>query len=276
MEHTTEIIDVVLTPCEDRLITLLDNNAENILTTYGLHCLGVDTYWTEKINKQAVEEHTFFRKMSEKWIEGFRRFSKDDWCSVLQNKDTDLTKYIHKLEDEELLPVDLWYNTDIENAIKESFLGYINNENQIDESLFELWKKHVGETMKATLVNYVVDSIQNPSQINIIQLVKLIHLYVGNSKRLNENKYANSFYDEYFNRFIKETSISSLLQFTIDNWDKLHKYALLLSNDRIDRLITVMDQRKKEIPVEAQGLPKWEGYIKILQSLSTNDNTIVA
>ena len=231
---------------------------------------------TEKINKKAVEEHTFFRKMSEKWIEGFRRFSKDDWCSVLQNKDTDLTKYIHKLEDEELLPVDLWYNTDIENAIKESFLGYINNENQIDESLFELWKKHVGETMKATLVNYVVDSIQNPSQINIIQLVKLIHLYVGNSKRLNENKYANSFYDEYFNRFIKETPISSLLQFTIDNWAKLHKYALLLSNDRIDRLITVMDQRKKEIPVEAQGLPKWEEYIKILQSLSIKENTIVA
>ena len=276
LEHTTEIINVVLTPCEDRLITLLDNNAENILTTYGLDCLGVDTYWTEKINKKAVEEHTFFRKMSEKWIEGFRRFSKDDWCSVLQNKDTDLTKYIHKLEDEELLPVDLWYNTDIENAIKESFLGYINNENQIDESLFELWKKHVGETMKATLVNYVVDSIQNPSQINIIQLVKLIHLYVGNSKRLNENKYANSFYDEYFNRFIKETPISSLLQFTIDNWAKLHKYALLLSNDRIDRLITVMDQRKKEIPVEAQGLPKWEEYIKILQSLSIKENTIVA
>ena len=274
--YTTEIINVVLTPCEDRLITLLDNNAENILTTYGLDCLGVDTYWTEKINKKAVEEHTFFRKMSEKWIEGFRRFSKDDWCSVLQNKDTDLTKYIHKLEDEELLPVDLWYNTDIENAIKESFLGYIKNENQIEESLFELWKKHVGETMKATLANYVVDSIQNPSQINIIQLVKLIHLYVGNSKRLNENKYANSFYDEYFNRFIKETPISSLLQFTIDNWDKLHKYALLLSNDRIDRLITVMDQRKKEIPVEAQGLPKWEEYIKILQSLSIKENTIVA
>ena len=41
-------------------------------------------------------------------------------------------------------------------------------------------------------------------------------------------------------------------------------------------LISIMDQRKKEIPVEAQGLPKWEGYIKILQSLSTNETTIVA
>ena len=276
LEHTTEIIDTILAPCEYRLITLLDDNAENILTTYSLDCLGVDAYWIEKLNKETIDEHVFFRKLSEKWIEGIRRFSKEDWCIVFQNKDTGLIKYIHKLEDEELLPIDLWYNTDVENAVKESFLGYIKNENQIEKDLFELWKQHVGETMKATLVNYVVDSIQNPSQINIIQLVELIHLYVENSKRLNEDKYANSFYDEYFNRFIKETPISSLLQFTIDNWDKFNKYVLLLSSDRIDRLITIMDQRKKEIPAEAKGLPQWEGYIKILQSLSTKENTIIA
>lgn len=264
LEHTSDIVELIFDSDDKILISLLDNNADNILKEYGLDCLGVDKYWISKVNKESIKEHSFLKKMSEKWIAGINQYTQNEWISIFKNEGDELTEFIINLE-EDLLPIDFWENTDIENSVKESYLGYIENRNNINSVLFRVWQKHVGETVKATLANKTIDSIKNPSQINTIKLVMLIRLYIENSKRLLEDKYANSFYDDYFSRFIIEAPIAELLQFTVDNWIKVNSYSLLLSNDRLERLKTIMTKRREEIPTDAKGLSKWDEYIKILQ-----------
>lgn len=265
LEHTSAVIEQVLAPCEDKLILLLDDNADHVLHSYGLDCLGVDKYWFEKIDKDSIEKHLFFSKICENWIKGLNEYTKDDWNSIFQKENENLTTYILKLERENLLPIGFWNKADIESSVKESFLGYIESKNDIDEVLLDVWMKHSSESVKATLANYISDSIGTPSLIGIIELYSFVHLYIKNSKRLQEKKYADTFFDDFFSRFIQETSIDSLLQFVLDNWEKIYEYCLLISNDRQERLITLMSQRKNDIPKDLVGLPKWENCIDAFQ-----------
>ena len=137
---------------------------------------------------------------------------------------------------------------------------------EMNDELFSLWKRHVGEPTKATLVNHVIDSIKTPSLIEIIKLIILVNLYVENSQRLFEDKHANTFFDDFFNRYICEYPIEPLLQYRIDHWDRINRYSQILSIDRQEKLITLMSQRKSDIPQGAEGYTKWNKYIETLES----------
>lgn len=62
LEHTSDIVELIFDSDDKILISLLDNNADNILKEYGLDCLGVDKYWISKVNKESIKEHSFLKK----------------------------------------------------------------------------------------------------------------------------------------------------------------------------------------------------------------------
>lgn len=266
LENTSNIIQSILTSCEDKLMSLLNINADKIVSKDGINWLELDGYWIDKINKDSIKTHCFCNLLCTKWIGIINACSIEELSIAFKNPDSNLSNHIIKLEAESLLPGDFWEKTDVENAAKESFLGYIENKNKINDELFDLWKNHIGEPTKATLVNHVIDSIKTPSLIGIIKLIMLVHLYLENSQRLFEEKYANTFFDDFFNRYICEAPIESLLQHMIDHWGRIDSYSHLLSIDRLEKLISLMIQRKSDIPQEVQGYAKWNRYIEILES----------
>lgn len=265
IEDTSNIIKI-LPGCEDKIISLLNENTDDIIKIDNIDWLKIDSYWIQNTNKARVEEYPFFNLLHKEWLNRLNSLSKDDVLTAIIDDNSNLSDYIVKLEDECLLPSEFWDKPEVESAVKESFLGYIENKNGMNDELFSLWKKHVGEPTKATLVNHVIDSIKTPSLIEIIKLIILVNLYVENSQRLFEDKHANTFFDDFFNRYICEYPIEPLLQYIIDHWDRINRYSQILSIDRQEKLITLMSQRKSDIPQGVEGYAKWNKYIETLES----------
>lgn len=264
---TSEIIQSVIPTCENKFISLLDNNAEDIIKTNNIEWLNIDSYWINKINKTSIVEHVFLKLLHEKWLEGLKNSSKEDILTAFKDEESSISIYVVKLEEEGLLNRDFWDKTEVESAVKESFLGYIEDKNNLNIDLFDLWKVHMGESTKATLVNYVIDSITNPSSIEICKLYELVNLYIDNSQRLLEDKYSNSFFDDFYNRYVNALPIETLVQRTIERWEKINNYCQLLSTDRQEKLINLMTKRRQEIPEDSQGLTKWLSCIETLQTI---------
>jgi hypothetical protein len=232
-----------------------------------INWLELDEYWISKINKESIKEHSFCKLLCAKWIETIDACTKEELKAAFTNSLSNLSNHILKLEEESLLPSEFWAKTELDSAVKDSYLGYAKDENKINMDLFEHWKQHVGESSRATLANHVIDSISSPSRIEIIKLSGLVHLYIDNSQRLLENKYACVFYDDYFNRYVAESPIESLLQYTIDTWERIYNFSKLLNKDRVERLSTIMKQRIDEIPEGSSGKQKWEEFINKLHDI---------
>lgn len=261
IENTSAIIQSVLTPCEDRLMSLINLNADNIINIDNINWLEIDEYWTDIMNTDSIKEHRFCKVLCEKWIDALNLCTKEELKAAFTRSDLNLSSHILKLEEESLLPSEFWSKTELDSAVKDSYLGYTKDENKINIELFDYWKQHVGESARATLANHVIESISSPSRIDITKLSMLVRLYIGNSQRLLEEKYACTFYDDYFNRYVAEAPIESLLQHTIEKWDRIYNFSKLLNKDRVERLSTIMKQRTDEIPKESSGREKWEKCI---------------